>query len=164
MIVWGPLMIGGGYYVITGSWIWNVVLGSLPYALGVTTVIFRKHIDKVDVDKEKGINTLPLLLGERLARYTVIGMMVLQYLLIIYLTIIGFFSPLILVVLLAIPTFVNIIWPMYRRPKPVEEPEEYPSDAWPLWFVASAFQYNHCFGTLFLGGLLLDTIWKTLIS
>jgi len=33
LIVWGPLMIGGGYYVLTSSWDWNVVLGSLPYAL-----------------------------------------------------------------------------------------------------------------------------------
>ena len=46
LIVWGPLMIGGGYYVITGAWDWNVVIASLPYALGVTTVIFGKHIDK----------------------------------------------------------------------------------------------------------------------
>jgi 1,4-dihydroxy-2-naphthoate octaprenyltransferase len=36
LIVWGPLMIGGGYYVITGAWDWWVVLASLPYALGVT--------------------------------------------------------------------------------------------------------------------------------
>jgi 1,4-dihydroxy-2-naphthoate octaprenyltransferase len=40
LIVWGPLMIGGGYFVITGTWDWNVVIASLPYAFGVTTVIF----------------------------------------------------------------------------------------------------------------------------
>jgi 1,4-dihydroxy-2-naphthoate octaprenyltransferase len=164
LIVWGPLMIGGGYYVITGSWVWNVVLGSLPYALGVTTVIFGKHIDKIEVDKDKGIHTLPVLLGERLSRYTVVGMMVLQYALVFYLAIVGFFTPIILVILFAMPTFFKIIWPMYRNRKPTERPEEYPSYAWPLWFVASAFQYNRRFGTLFLIGLLMDTIWKTLIS
>ena len=46
LLVWGPLMIGGGYYVLTGTWSWKVVIASLPYALGVTTVIFGKHIDK----------------------------------------------------------------------------------------------------------------------
>ena len=46
LLVWGPLMIGGGYFVITGDWSWTVVLASLPYALGVTGVIFGKHIDK----------------------------------------------------------------------------------------------------------------------
>ncbi|HEX9028082.1 MAG TPA: prenyltransferase, partial [Anaerolineales bacterium] len=29
LIVWGPLMIGGGYYVITGAWDWNVIIASL---------------------------------------------------------------------------------------------------------------------------------------
>ena len=36
VIVWGPLMIGGGYYAITGVWDWNVILVSLVYALGPT--------------------------------------------------------------------------------------------------------------------------------
>jgi 1,4-dihydroxy-2-naphthoate octaprenyltransferase len=45
LLVWGPLMIGGGYFAITGVWSWTVVLASLPYALGVTGVIFGKHID-----------------------------------------------------------------------------------------------------------------------
>ncbi len=47
-------MIGGGYYVITGQWNWNVVLASLPYALGPTTVIFGKHIDKYDGRQGQG--------------------------------------------------------------------------------------------------------------
>ncbi|HEX9028543.1 MAG TPA: prenyltransferase, partial [Anaerolineales bacterium] len=104
LIVWGPLMIGGGYYVITGQWDWNVILASLPYALGVTGVIFGKHIDKVEMDQSKHIHTLPVLLGERASRYAVVGMMALQYLLVIYLVIIGFFTPLMLIVFLALPT------------------------------------------------------------
>ena len=44
LVVWGPLMIGGGYYILTQEWSWFVVLASLPYVLGVTTVIFGKHI------------------------------------------------------------------------------------------------------------------------
>ena len=54
LIVWGPLMIGGGYYVLTQTWSWNVVVASLPYVLGVTTVIFGKHIDKLDHGYGKG--------------------------------------------------------------------------------------------------------------
>ena len=69
LIVWGPLMIGGGYYVLTHVWNWNVVWASLPYVLGVTTVIFGKHIDKLLVDKAKKIFTLPVLIGEKVARY-----------------------------------------------------------------------------------------------
>jgi 1,4-dihydroxy-2-naphthoate octaprenyltransferase len=79
LTVWGPLMIGGGYYVLTGVWNWNVVWASLPYVLGVTTVIFGKHIDKMLIDKAKRIFTLPVLIGEKAARYAILAMMVLPY-------------------------------------------------------------------------------------
>ncbi len=162
LIVWGPLMIGGGYYVITGQWDWNVVLASLPYALGVTTVIFGKHIDKYQGDKGKRIHTLPVLLGEKLARYTVITMTVLQYLLVLYLVVIGFFTPVMLVVFLALPTFLKVFMAMFRNPKPEERPQDYPADSWPLWFVASAFVHNRTFGLWFLLGLIANailTVW-----
>src|SRR5512147_1457021 len=71
LIVWGPLMVGGGYYVTSGQWDWNVVIAGLPYALGVTTVIFGKHIDKYREDLVKGIHTLPVIIGEKAGRYTV---------------------------------------------------------------------------------------------
>jgi 1,4-dihydroxy-2-naphthoate octaprenyltransferase len=98
LVVWGPLMIGGGYYTITGGWSWEVVLAGLPYALGTTAIIFGKHIDKLDADRRKGIRTLPVLLGEKTARHTVLGMMVLQYPLVLYLVLTGFFTPVMLVV------------------------------------------------------------------
>src|SRR5512140_3272200 len=132
ILIWGPLMVGGGYYVITGQWDWNVVLASLPYALGPTTVIFGKHIDKYVEDKRKGIHTLPVVIGERAARYAVLGMMALQYLLVIYLVAIGFFSPAMLIVLVALSA-MPAVWRMYSRPKPAERPEDYPADAWPLY-------------------------------
>ena len=161
LLVWGPLMIGGGYYVITGAWSWNVALAGLPYAIGATTVIFGKHIDKVDADREKGIHTLPVIMGERVARYAVMAMMVLQYVFVIYLVVIRFFTPLMLVVLLALPT-LRLAYEVYRRPKPAEAPKELPSGVWPLWFVAFAFGHNRRFGLLFLLGLIGDVILRSL--
>lgn len=158
LIVWGPLMIGGGYYVITGQWDWNVILACLPYVLGVTGVIFGKHIDKYEVDKAKSIHTLPVVLGERASRYAVVGMLALQYILTIYLVVTHFFTPVMLVVVLALRTFFRIL-PMFRHPKPAEKPEDYP-DVWPNWFVAAAFVHNRAFGLWFLMGLVLDTIFK----
>ncbi|HET9224734.1 MAG TPA: prenyltransferase [Roseiflexaceae bacterium] len=155
LVVWGPLMIGGGYYVITGEWSWNVVIASLPYALGATTVIFGKHIDKFAADKAKGIHTLPVLLGERNARYTALGMMTLQYILTIYLVAIGYFTPALLLVLLAL-TAVPLVFGVYAKPKPEQRPDDYPADTWPLWFVAFAFLHNRRFGLLFLLGLIAD--------
>jgi 1,4-dihydroxy-2-naphthoate octaprenyltransferase len=161
LVVWGPLMIGGGYYTITGAWDWNVVIASLPYALGVTGVIFGKHIDKYKVDKDLGIHTLPVILGERISRYTVVGMLVLQYLAVIYLMVTGFFTPVLVIVLAALTSFFQVL-PMFREPKPVVKPADYP-DVWPNYFVAGAFVHNRRFGSLFLLGLILDVLLRTFI-
>lgn len=157
LIVWGPLMIGGGYYVVTGEWSWPVVLAGLPYALGATSVIFGKHIDKIKGDKAKGIHTLPVILGERPSRYLNIGLMILQYILTVTLIIAGYFTPVMLVVLLALRRFALVLR-VYRQPKPSEPPAEYPEEGWPLWFVAFAFLHNRTFGLLFILGLLVDAI------
>jgi len=163
LIVWGPLMIGGGYYVVAGEWSWTVVLASLPYALGVTTVIFGKHIDKYEDDRARGIHTLPVLLGEKVSRYVVVIMTALQYLMVTYLVIVGFFTPVMLIVFFALTTFLRQFLPMYRKPKPVEKPADYPADSWPLWFVGASFVHNRRFGLLFLLGLILDTVLKLTI-
>jgi 1,4-dihydroxy-2-naphthoate octaprenyltransferase len=159
LIVWGPLMIGGGYYVLTYYWNWNVVLASLPYVLGVTTVIFGKHIDKVEMDRQKGIHTLPVVIGEKTSRYAVLGMMVLPYLITLYLIITKFFTPVMLIVFLALPGFLKI-YPAFLKPKPERPPEG--QVGWPLYFVGYAFYNNRTFGTLFMFGLLLDVALRLL--
>lgn len=161
LITWGPLMIGGGYYVISGSWDPQVVWGSLPYALGVTGVIFGKHIDKAAMDRERGIHTLPVVLGERISRGVLLGLIILQYTLTLYLVATGFFTPVLVVVLLALPVFRDIL-PLLRAPKPDHKPAGFP-DVWPNYFVAAAFQHNRRFGLWFLLGMILDTALKTLL-
>ena len=156
LIVWGPLMIGGGYYVVTGVWEWNVVIASLPYALGVTGVIFGKHIDKIDDDKSRGIHTLPVLLGERISRYMMITMLVLQYLLVVYLIVVGYYTLVLLVVILALRKFFEVL-PMFLKPKPEEKPPDYP-DVWPNYFVGGAFVHNRTFGLFFLLGLIVNAV------
>jgi 1,4-dihydroxy-2-naphthoate octaprenyltransferase len=156
LLVWGPLMIGGGYYVITGSWSWTVVLASLPYALGVTGVIFGKHIDKYEMDKERKIHTLPVVIGEKTARYTLVVMLVLQYILTFVLVVNGYYTLVMAAVVLAIPT-LRKIWPMFGAPKPDEKPADYP-DVWPNYFVAAAFIHNRAFGVWFMLALMVDSI------
>jgi len=157
-LVWGPLMIGGGYYVLSGTWNWNVVIASVPYGLAVAATLFGKHIDKLKLDKDKGVHTLPAIIGERPARYTAVVLIALQYAVVLYLIAIRFFTPVMLVVGLALPYFVKQVLPMYRHPRPEERPENYPEDAWPLWFVATGFVHARRFGLLFLLGLVIDTV------
>jgi 1,4-dihydroxy-2-naphthoate octaprenyltransferase len=158
LIVWGPLMIGGGAYAITGSWDWSVVIASLPYALGVTGVIFGKHIDKYEPDKARRIHTLPVVIGEKPARVILVSMLVLQYLFTFYLIVDGFFSWVMLAVLLALPAFRKI-FPMFRAPKPAEKPANFP-EVWPNYFVAAAFYHNRSFGLWFLLAVIADSIIK----
>ncbi len=157
LIVWGPLMIGGGYFVITEAWDWNVLIAGLPYALGVTGVIFGKHIDKIEDDREKKIHTLPVVIGERASRVILVTMTILQYALIVFLVITRFFTPARLVVLVAIPLSVKV-FKVYGHQRPEGPPSDYPQDAWPLWFVGHAFIHNRRFGGLFLLGLIADTV------
>jgi len=155
-VVWGPLMIAGGYYVITGlPWDWQIVLASLPYAVVVTSVLFGKHIDKLQQDKELKIHTLPVVLGETVARWVMIGLLGSAYLLIIYLIFTRFFTPAMLLILLAIPTLVEI-WPILSNPKPAEKPEDFP-DVWPNYYVAAAFLHTRRFGGLLLLAVIFDT-------
>lgn len=163
LIVWGPLMIGGGYYVLTKTWSWQVVLASLPYVLGVTTVIFGKHIDKIQVDKAKNIHTLPVLIGEKAARYSVVAMMVLPYLIVLILIIMKYFTPVLLLVLFAIPTLLKLL-PQFQKPKPESLPEGFPEGqgGWPLYFAPQAFVNNRAFGTWFMLGLLADVAVRLL--
>lgn len=161
IIVWGPLMIGGGYYVITGLWDWSVVIAGLPYALGATSVIFGKHIDKYDKDKEKGIHTLPVVIGEAAARWTVLAMMAAQYLIVGYLALTGFFSPVVLIVVLAF-NFLRESFKAYRHPKPAEAPADLPPGVWPLFFVGYSFVHSRRFGLLFLLGLIGDLVIRAI--
>ena len=163
LLVWGPLMIGGGYYVLTHTWNWYVTIASLPYVLGVTTVIFGKHIDKFNIDKEKGIHTLPVVMGEKAARASVVAMMVLPYIFTLYLIAVKFFTPVMLIVFFAIPT-LRQIWPAFQKPKPETRPADFPDGqgGWPLYFAPMAFWNNRKFGSLFMFGLLVDVALRVI--
>src|SRR6187200_2374762 len=67
-LTWGPLMVGGTFLAATGTIAPWVLLVSVPYALLVTSVLFGKHIDKIEADTKLGVRTLPVILGESRAR------------------------------------------------------------------------------------------------
>ena len=151
-IVWGPLMIGGTYYVMAETLPGWVVLASVPYALGVTTVLFGKHIDKLTFDSEHGIRTMPMLLGEAAARRATQVLSVAMYLSVVALAV-WQTMPGLLLVAGALPLLLWV-FRIYNEPKPKEPPEGY--RGWPLWFVGIAFIHNRRFGMLFIAGLVLQ--------
>jgi 1,4-dihydroxy-2-naphthoate octaprenyltransferase len=155
-VVWGPLMIGGTYFVTAGTLpppgVW---LACIPYALVVTTVLVGKHIDKREVDQDKGIRTLPVLLGERTSLWLNQALMVLFYIVTLILVLTGTLGVWVLLVVLALPRLLQVL-KIYNEPKPSSPPENYP--VWPLWFVSAAFFHNKLAGGMFVLGLILNLI------
>ncbi len=156
-VTWGPLMIGGTYLVATGSIPLWVLVFSIPYALLVTSVLFGKHIDKIEPDSALGIRTLPVILGEHLARRTGQALMVAFYPLVLLAVLAGWTGPWVLLSVLAIPELVRTLR-FYNQPKPTEPPSWYPKRGWPLWFVAFAFRHTRLAGGLLTLGLLLNVL------
>jgi 1,4-dihydroxy-2-naphthoate octaprenyltransferase len=158
VLVWGPLMIGGAYYVTTGGqWSWDVALIGLVYAIGPTSVIFGKHIDKLQQDKVKGVHTLPVIIGEKAARWSVIALWILQIALFIFLVFNKTLGWPILLIILSVPVLWSTI-KIYLQPRPASKPDNYDVNAWPLYLVRYAFVYNRRFSLLFLLGLILHVV------
>jgi 1,4-dihydroxy-2-naphthoate polyprenyltransferase len=154
LFVWGPLMIGGGYYALTRQWSPMVLLASAPYALVVTTVIFGKHIDKADADRARRIRTLPVLMGERAARALAVVLLLAPFVIVGVLIGVRYFTPALAVVVLAVPALVKTL-PAFFKPRPAEKPEGFPDGqgGWPLYFAPIAFVYTRAMGTWFLLGV-----------
>ncbi|HUG29777.1 MAG TPA: prenyltransferase [Candidatus Limnocylindria bacterium] len=152
-IVWGPLMVVGTFFVATGQipgWAW---VASLPYAILVTSVLFGKHIDKIDADAKKGVRTMPVLLGERRARLAAQILMIAFYPIVLAAVVAGWIGPWVALVVLGLPRLVQVL-KVFDQPRPETPPHSYVG--WPLWFVGQAFVHTRRAGALLILGLLLN--------
>ncbi len=154
-IVWGPLMIGGSYFVTAGSLPPWVLVASLPYALLVTTVLMGKHVDKLEADAAKGIHTLPVILGRERALFLTQQLLVSFFVFVVCLVLTGTLSVWTLLVFLSVPRLWRVL-KVLSQPKPAEPPPNYP--IWPLWYVSWCFLATRRAGALFVVGLILDAI------
>ena len=155
-LVWGPLMIGGGYAAITGSVSPEVLCAAIPYGLGVMSILTGKHIDQRSFDASVGNRTLPVLLGERTARMFNIATVAAAYATIGALVLSGRLTPFAAVVLLALPRAAHAISIM-SRPAPEAPPPGY--IGWPLWYHRVCLQHNRLFGWLYILGLAGGAVW-----
>ena len=152
-IVWGPLMVVGTFFIATGEipgWAW---IASLPYAILVTTVLFGKHIDKIEADTKKGVRTMPVLLGERRARLVAQVLMIAFYPIVIGAVLVGWIGPWVALVVFGIPRLLSVL-KTFSVPRPEVAPHSYVG--WPLWFVGAAFIHTRRAGGLLVLGLLLN--------
>jgi 1,4-dihydroxy-2-naphthoate octaprenyltransferase len=89
-------------------------------------------------------------------------MLIGQYVLVAYLVAISFFTPLVLLVFLALPKALPALR-VLRAPRPETRPADYPERVWPGWFVAYAFLHNRRWGSLFLLGLVGEVVARQLL-
>jgi len=158
-LVWGPLMIGGGYAVIAGEISRAAFLASVPYGLGVMSILVGKHIDQMDFDVGRRIRTLPVLLGERAARALNTATIALIYAVTAALVALGQLTPFAAVIAVAFPR----AWQAMRlmsRPRPARAPEGY--IGWPLWYHRACLTHNRLFGWLYILGLAGGAAWPEL--
>jgi 1,4-dihydroxy-2-naphthoate octaprenyltransferase len=159
LLVWGPLMVGGGFAMITGQLSANALLASVPYGLGVMTILNGKHIDQIKFDSHKGIRTLPVLIGESAARVLNIIALIAIYALVATLIAFGRLTLFAAVIVIALPRAVHAIQVMSRE-CPVAPPVGYVG--WPLWYHRACLEHNRLFGWTYIGGLAAGAVWHAL--
>jgi len=155
-VVWGPLMVGGGYYVISGQLSATPFLASIPYGLGVASILIGKHIDQRDFDHEHGLRTLPVVLGERVTRLFNGAVIAGIYVVVAALVLTGTISVLAAIVVVALPRGLHALAVM-ARPRPAEPPPGYVG--WPLWYHRVCLVHNRLFGWAYIGGLALGAVF-----
>jgi len=155
LLIWGPLMSGGAYYVTTGNLEPWVLVASLPYAILVSTVLMGRHIDRHDVDAAAGARTLPVILGRERALFLNQELMVSSFVLVACLVLVGRLGVWALLSFLALPSLWRALR-AYSRPRPISAPAGF--SLWPLWYVAWAFRLTRTAGMFLVIGLLLNAI------
>ncbi len=161
-VTWGPLLVAGTYVAMAGVVGWQVAVIGTLYGLGPTTVIFGKHIDKIDADEAIGMRTLPVRLGSRWSRYTVLMMTASQYVGVAGLVLLGQLPSATLITFLALPQALRLAR-VFREDYPAQCPEDYPEGVWPLWYTAAAFAHARSHGLLLLTGLLCAILIDRLV-
>jgi 1,4-dihydroxy-2-naphthoate octaprenyltransferase len=156
LVVWGPLMIGGTYFAVTGQLPGELWWATLPYGLIVASVLVGKHVDKREPDQAAGVRSVPVLLGDRASLALNKASFVVFYILIAVLVLGQITGPWVLLTLLALPRLATV-WRVYSQPKPSEPPPEW--TVWPLWYVGWAMYFNRRAGELFVLGLVLNLVF-----
>ena len=154
-LVWGPLMVGGGYFVITGQLSGAAFLASVPYGLGVMSILVGKHIDQADFDRTHGQRTLPVMLGEQRARALNRTVLVAMYLIVGLLVAVRLITPFAALVVVALPRARRALAVM-GRPRPDAPPPGYVG--WPLWYHRICLVHNRLFGWMYIAGLAAGAI------
>jgi 1,4-dihydroxy-2-naphthoate octaprenyltransferase len=82
-------------------------------------------------------------------------MLICQYVLALALFLSGILHWPILLLVLNIPSLKRSIT-AFREPAPIEKPDDFPAEIWPLWYAPHAFDHTRKFSAWFLLALIIE--------
>jgi len=144
-LMWGPLMVEGAYFVQRQAFSPKAFWVSIPFGTLVALVLLANNIRDVRHDRDRGIRTLPILLGQRKGRLLYLCLAAAAYLSVVFMSILGplhFWS---LMVLFSLP----LAWRLFT-----ELAKYVPKDA-----DARTAQLDTAFGVLLVASLVLQGLF-----
>ena len=115
LLIWGPLMIGGSYFIQTLTINWPIIIISIPIGLLVVLVLLINNIRDYESDKSQKIITLAILFSPKKALHFFTALIILAYLWVITISIFGPLTLWSLLVLLSLPIAIQLIKKMYQH-------------------------------------------------
>jgi len=144
-LMWGPVIVGGTYFVQKNSLSPEAILISLPFGVLVALVLLANNLRDIEYDGSVGIKTLGTLLGQRRTMHLYQGLVILAYLGIIALIALKILSPWGLLVFFSAPLALRLIRTLQQQ---------IPNDA-----DARTSQLDMLFGVWLIVGLILEKIF-----
>jgi 1,4-dihydroxy-2-naphthoate polyprenyltransferase len=108
-LAFGPLMAGGTYFAITGTFSWLSVIISIPLGLIVVAIGHGNEWRDIADDARFGFGTYSALVGRKWAHLTYIGLVTTAYLVIVITVLLHTLPTAISLTLLSLPFFVRSI-------------------------------------------------------
>ena len=115
LLMWGPLMVEGAYFVQRQIFSARAFWVSLPFGILVALVLLANNIRDIKHDHAKGIYTLPIVIGGRNGLLLYLSMIVIAYLSVIVMVLLGPLEIWSLMVLLSLPLAWKLLNQMARR-------------------------------------------------
>jgi 1,4-dihydroxy-2-naphthoate octaprenyltransferase len=120
-LAFGPLMVMGTDFVLTGEYSWTSFFGSLVPFFLVSDLLLLNQFPDIEADESVGRRHFPIIIGTRASSILYAIMLLLTYLSIIIGVVLGYLPPSsllgLLTLLLAVPTIVGV----YRNADNVEK-------------------------------------------
>lgn len=143
-LIWGPLMVGGAYFVQRQTLSIDAFLISIPLGILVALVLLANNIRDAVSDEQRGIKTLPIIAGRQKGIWIYVMLVELAYLSVILMALAGPLTLWSLIVLISLPMCFNLLRQTIK---------DIPIDA-----DAQTAKLNTLFGILLLISLIIERL------